>query len=142
LDLPADADRGRAVFQKVCASCHRLGEIGHDVGPDLRAALGNKTAEALLIDILDPNREIDSRYVVYQATTRSGRLFTGILAVDTAASITLRRAEQAEDTILRSQLESLTATTVSLMPDEIEKLLSKQEMADVILFLLAPTTRK
>jgi hypothetical protein len=64
------------------------------------------------------------------------------LAVDTAASITLRRAEQAEDTILRTQLESLTATTVSLMPDEIEKLLSKQELADVISFLLAPTTRK
>jgi putative heme-binding domain-containing protein len=96
----------------------------------------------LLIDILDPNRGIDSRYVVYQAATRSGRLFTGVLAVDTAASITLRRAEQAEDTILRSQLESLTAMAVSLMPDEIEKLLSKQELADVIAFLLAPTARK
>jgi putative heme-binding domain-containing protein len=137
LDLPADSTRGAAVFQAVCSTCHRLDNVGHEVGADLRAALGNKTAEALLIDILDPNREVDPRYVVYQATTTAGRSLTGILAVETPASITLRRADRSEDTILRSQLESLTASTVSLMPEELEKQLSKQQLADVIAYLLA-----
>jgi putative membrane-bound dehydrogenase-like protein len=137
LSMPGDAQRGAAVFRSVCASCHRFDEIGHDVGPNLRSALGNKTAEALLIDILDPNREVDPRYVVYQATTRNGRVFTGILSVETAASVTLRRADQAEDTVLRSQLESLSGTAVSLMPEGIEKQISKQELADLLAYLLA-----
>ena len=90
-----------------------------------------------MIDILDPNREVDPRYVVYQAVTKNGRVFTGILAIETSTSITLRRADQAEDTILRAQLDSLTATSMSLMPEELEKQLTRQELADVIAFLLA-----
>ena len=90
-----------------------------------------------MIDILDPNREVDPRYVVYQAQTRNGRVFTGILSVETAASVTLRRADQAEDTVLRSQLESLSGTAVSLMPEGIEKQISKQELADLLAYLLA-----
>jgi putative heme-binding domain-containing protein len=137
LDLAADLGRGKAVFTKNCVTCHKLGDEGHEVGPDLRAALGNKTKEALLIDILDPNREVDPRYVNYQVMTTSGRLVTGLLAVETPASVTLRRADKAEDTILRTQIDSIQATAQSLMPDEMEKQLSKQDLADLIAFLLS-----
>jgi putative membrane-bound dehydrogenase-like protein len=136
LDLTADVVRGKQVFQKNCLTCHRLGDEGHEVGPDLRAVLGNKTKEALLIDILDPNREVDPRYVNYQVTTTGGRVITGLLAVETPASVTLRRADKAEDTILRTQIESMQATAQSLMPEEMEKQLSKQDLADLIAFLL------
>jgi putative heme-binding domain-containing protein len=142
LALPADAGRGATVFKDVCSACHRLGNVGIEVGADLRAALGNKTAEALLIDILDPNREVDPRYVVYQATTTAGRSYTGILAVEAPASVTLRRADGSEDTILREQLDTLAASPVSLMPEELEKLLSKQQLADVIAYLLAQKAAK
>jgi putative heme-binding domain-containing protein len=135
LDLPADTARGKTVFQKNCVTCHKLGDEGHDVGPDLRAVLGTKTPEALLVDILDPNREVDPRYVNYQVTTTGGRVVTGLLAVETPASVTLRRADQAEDTILRSQIESMQATAQSLMPEELEKQLSKQDLADLIAYL-------
>lgn len=137
LDLPADVTRGKAVFTKNCATCHKLGDEGHDVGPDLRGALGNKTKEALIIDILDPNREVDPRYVNYQVTTTSGKVITGLLAVETPASVTLRRADKAEDTILRTQIESIQATAQSLMPEELEKTVNKQDLADVIAFLLS-----
>lgn len=137
LDLPTDISRGQAVFTKNCATCHKLGNVGFDVGPELHGVLGNKTKEALLVDILDPNREVDPRYVNYQAVTSSGRILTGLLAVETPASITLRRADKAEDTILRSQLDSLEASSQSLMPDEWEKTLSKQDLADVIAFLVS-----
>jgi putative membrane-bound dehydrogenase-like protein len=142
LDLPTDTARGKAVFQKNCITCHKLGDEGHDVGPDLRAVLGTKTPEALLVDILDPNREVDPRYVNYQVMTTGGRVITGLLAVETPASVTLRRADQAEDTILRSQIESMQATTQSLMPEELEKHLSKQDLADLIAYLRSQAAPK
>src|SRR5262245_19476556 len=136
LELKPDSARGKAVFAKQCAACHRLENEGHDVGANLTAALRNKTRDALLIDILDPSREVDPRSVNYIVTTLNGRVATGILAVETPSSVTLRRAEKQEDTILRAQIEEIRATAKSLMPDEFEKQISKQELADLIEYLL------
>ena len=69
-------------------------------------------------------------------TTLNGRSATGILAVETPSSVTLRRAEKQEDTILRAQIEEIRATAKSLMPDEFEKQINKQELADLIEYLL------
>jgi putative heme-binding domain-containing protein len=137
LDLQGDAARGKAVFKKTCATCHRLENEGTEVGPDLLSALRNKTPETLLVDILDPSREVDPRYLNYQVITKQGRTFTGMIAAETASSITLRRAEKAEDTILRSQIEVIEATTKSVMPEGLEMQLSKQDLADVIAYLQA-----
>jgi putative membrane-bound dehydrogenase-like protein len=135
LDLKVDAARGKAVFKKTCSTCHRLEDVGIEVGPDLLSALRNKSAEQLLTDILDPSREVDPRYINYVVTTKAGRSFTGMIAAETASSITLRRAEKAEDVILRNQIEALEATAKSLMPDGLEMQLSKQDLADVIAYL-------
>jgi putative membrane-bound dehydrogenase-like protein len=142
LDLKADAARGKAVFKKTCSTCHRLEDVGVEVGPDLLSALRNKSAEQLLTDILDPSREVDPRYINYVVTTKAGRSFTGMIAAETASSITLRRAEKAEDVILRNQIEALEATAKSLMPDGLETQLSKQELADVIAYLRAVAAAK
>jgi putative heme-binding domain-containing protein len=136
LKMAADATRGKAVFAKRCAICHQLQGLGHVVGPDL-APLANKTRLYLLTEILDPNRNIDSRYVEYLAVTKAGRTFTGLLASESAASITLRGQEGKEQTLLRGELESFLSTGKSLMPEGLEKDLSKQEMADVIKYLTA-----
>jgi putative heme-binding domain-containing protein len=135
LDLKADAARGKEVFKKNCATCHRLENVGVEVGPDLLSALRNKSRETLLIDILDPSREVDPRYLNYLVTTKAGRQFTGMIAAETASSVTLRRAEKAEDTILRSEIDEIQATAKSLMPEELEKQLTKQDLADVIAYL-------
>jgi putative membrane-bound dehydrogenase-like protein len=135
LDLKADAARGKALFKKTCATCHRLENEGVEVGPDLLAALRNKTPEALLVDILDPSREVDPRFLNYVVTTKTGRLLTGMIAAETASSITLRRAEKAEDTILRADIDEVQATAQSVMPEGLEMQLSKQDVADVIAYL-------
>jgi putative heme-binding domain-containing protein len=137
LDLKSDAVRGKAVFKKNCVVCHRLDNEGVEVGPDLVAVLRNKSPQQLLSDILDPSREVDPRYINYLVSTRAGRSFTGMVAVETAASITLRRAEKAEDTILRSQVEEVVATAKSVMPEGLEMQLSKQDVADLIAYLQA-----
>jgi mono/diheme cytochrome c family protein len=90
--LPGNAEQGRQLFQKVCASCHRLGDYGHAVGPDL-AALTSPTPASLLEAILDPNRTVDDRYQTYTAVTGDGRTYTGILSGETAVSITLREQQ-------------------------------------------------
>ncbi len=136
LDLKGDATKGAAVFGKHCAACHRLDGKGHQVGADLLAALRNKTADQLLIDILDPSREVDPRYLAYQVRTKRGTSFTGIIQADTAASITLRRGEGAEDTVLRTQVEAVESTGQSLMPDGLEAQIDRQALADLIAYLL------
>jgi putative membrane-bound dehydrogenase-like protein len=135
LDLKADAARGKALFKKTCATCHRLENEGVEVGPDLLSALRNKTPETLLVDILDPSREVDPRFINYVVTTKAGRLLTGMIAAETASSLTLRRAEKAEDTVLRSEIEEIQATAKSVMPEGLEMQLSKQDVADVIAYL-------
>jgi putative membrane-bound dehydrogenase-like protein len=135
LDLKADVARGKQVFKKTCATCHRLENEGIEVGPDLRSALRNKTRPGLLADILDPSREVDPRFINYVIVTKGGRVLTGMIAAETASSITLRRAEKAEDTVLRSQIDEIKATAKSLMPDGLEMQLTKQDVADVIAYL-------
>jgi putative membrane-bound dehydrogenase-like protein len=135
LDLKADADRGKAVFKKNCAVCHRLENEGFEVGPDLVSTLRNKSREQLLNDILDPSREVDPRYLNYQIVTKKGLTFSGLIAADTASSVTLRRGEKAEDTILRDQIDEIQATGKSVMPEGLETQLSKQDVVDLIAYL-------
>ena len=135
LDLKGDAEKGRGVFKNTCAACHKLDGVGFEVGPNLLAALPNKSGEDLLVSLLDPNREVDPRYVNYQAVAADGRILLGIVATETPTSITLKRADGVEDTILRKDLESLRSTKLSLMPDELEKKLTKQDVADLFAYL-------
>lgn len=136
LDLPGNPTEGKRLFKQHCASCHRLENEGIEVGPDLAAVLKTKARETLLIDILDPSREVDPRYLNYVARTLDGRLISGMIASETATSLILRRAEKAEDQLLRSEIEAIQATSKSLMPEGLEKQIKPQELADLIAYLL------
>jgi putative membrane-bound dehydrogenase-like protein len=131
-----DKDKGKAVFARVCAACHKLGEVGVHVGPDL-AALANRTPAYLMQEILDPNRNLDSRYVEYQAQLKDGRNVTGLLAAETATTIILRGQQRKEETLLRSDIEELRGSGKSLMPEGLEKDLPKKDMTDLLTFLTA-----
>ncbi|HVW39563.1 MAG TPA: HEAT repeat domain-containing protein, partial [Pirellulales bacterium] len=125
-----DRTRGKAVFAKRCAACHRLEEVGHVVGPDL-AAVTNKSPEFLLTSILDPNSVVDGRYQQYRAIGDDGRSYLGLLAAETAVSITLKEQEGKEHVLLRNELEELVATGKSLMPEGLEKDVLPAEMSDL-----------
>jgi putative membrane-bound dehydrogenase-like protein len=136
LKLSSDAKRGTEVFAKLCATCHRVGDRGHAVGPDLTATQFREP-DALMTHILEPNRFVSPNYIQYLVGDRSGRVFSGLIASETPSSLTLHRAEGAEDTILRSQIEELTSTGKSLMPENFATKLTPQEMADLIAYLLS-----
>jgi putative heme-binding domain-containing protein len=136
LALAGDATRGAQLFAKACAQCHRLAGVGYEIGPDL-ASLTDKSAEALLVAVLDPNRAVESKFLSYVAETKAGMIYTGLLSSETGNSITLRGPEGKEQVVLRADLEELAGTSKSTMPEGIEKDLQPQELADVIAFVRA-----
>ena len=131
LNLEANGTRGKAIFKKHCAACHQLEGIGHDLGPSL-LTVRNRAAQTILLHILAPNREVDPKYLNYFVYTKEGRTFTGIVAVETATSITLKRASQESNIILRKDIDALQSTGLSLMPEGFEKQIDQQGMADLI----------
>jgi putative membrane-bound dehydrogenase-like protein len=140
LSLKGDPVRGKAVFARACSVCHKLEGVGHEVGPDL-VSVAPKPPGYLLQEILDPNRNVDSRYQEYVVQTRSGRTLNGLLAAETATGITLRGSEGKEQVLLRGEIEELASAGRSLMPEGLEKDISKQQMADLLAYLAAQGRR-
>lgn len=139
LALASEPPRGAAVFQRECQACHRLGDRGHNVGPNL-LSIRNRTPAEVLANVLDPNREVAPNFQEYVVALDDGRVLTGIIAEETATSLTLRRAEGIEETVLRQNIDEISATGHSLMPEGFEKKIKPQEMADLISFLLTGGT--
>jgi putative heme-binding domain-containing protein len=137
LKMTGDARRGRDVFQKAtCIACHKIGNLGVAVGPDI-SDTHTKTPEALLVDILDPNAAIDANFINYVVTLKNGTTKTGLIASETASSLTLRRGDNQTEVVLRQDIETdgVLSTGTSLMPEDLEKNMSVQDMADLLEFL-------
>ncbi len=134
VSLASDPAEGQLVFKRACAACHRLDQAGIAVGPDL-FGIRNQAKEAILLHIVIPEQEITPGFAAYVVTTKDGRVLTGILAAESPTSVTLRQSQGKEDTILREDIEELVASRLSLMPQELEKNVSRQEFADLLAYL-------
>jgi len=131
---PRDTKRGKEVFDEQCAKCHKLQGQGFEVGPDL-ATVSTRADETLISDILDPSNQLTVGYRNYTVITEDGRIFTGVLAAETATGIVLRREEAAEDTILRKDIDEMAASGQSMMPEELDKEVSPKDLVDLIGYL-------
>lgn len=134
LELKGNADRGRAHFRKHCAACHKLENFGESIGADLNAIRDRGTA-AVLLNILDPNREVKPQFLSYVVVLDSGRTLTGMIAAETANSLTLRKADNTTETVLRVNIDELKSTGLSFMPEGLEKQLDHAAMADLLAYL-------
>ncbi len=129
-----DAANGKAIFEKNCASCHKLGDVGQDIGPSL-ASMVSRGAESVLFNILAPNGEVDPRYLEYSVVTADGQVLPGVIAGETSTAVTLRNAENKLTTVLRVDIDEMRNTGKSLMPEGFEKLIDKSAMADLLTYL-------
>jgi putative heme-binding domain-containing protein len=130
-----DRTKGAQVFSNICSACHKFGDIaGRLIGPDI-ASVKDRSPGYLVTHILDPNRAVEDRYILYTAATQDGRSLAGMMAGESGNSITLVGLDGAEQMILRSELRSLASTGRSLMPDGLEAAITEQAMADLIAFL-------
>jgi putative heme-binding domain-containing protein len=130
----SDSARGKEVFAKRCANCHRLEGMGHAVGPDL-SALTDRSAGAMFVAVLDPNRAVEDKYLDYLVRLTDGRTASGMLREETGTSIILAAAEGKTTTILRTDIEQLASSGKSLMPEGVEKDITPPEMADLATYL-------
>ena len=136
LSAKTDLSAGKRIFKRECLTCHRLGQEGYEVGPNL-ATIKNRTASEILVHVLDPNKEVSPNYLEFVVVTDEGLIETGIIVNETPSSITLKKAENKKVTILRENIDEIKSSGKSLMPEGFEKKIQTQEMADLIAYLLS-----
>jgi putative membrane-bound dehydrogenase-like protein len=151
LTRAGDQTSGKRIFATHCAACHafagtggqagapgaRSVRAGVEVGPDL-SGIRNQPADAILLHALVPDYEIAPGYQAYNVETRDGRTLFGRLESEAPNSLTLRDASSQPHVILRSDVVSMKASPISLMPNELERAMSEQELADLIAYLKSP----
>lgn len=137
LTLEGNPAEGAKLFATHCAVCHRVRGIGQLVGPDL-SSLFTRPKASLLVDVLDPSRQVSADFINYSVVTHAGRVYVGLMSSETAGAVTLKRAEGATDTIPRAEIAELRASGKSLMPDGFEQRLTPQGLAHVLEFLYHP----
>lgn len=136
LTMPGDVNRGKQAFAKSCASCHRLDGVGYDLAPNL-ASYQFRGADAILQNVIEPNREVNPQYLNYTIVTVDERIVTGMISDETATSVTLVRGENLSESVERSDIAQMKSSKVSLMPEGIENQLELQGMSDLLAYLLA-----
>ncbi|MCC6794467.1 MAG: hypothetical protein IT366_05055 [Candidatus Hydrogenedentes bacterium] len=137
LDLAGDKARGAGVFALNCLPCHTVLGVGQHVGPDL-SGIATKTKEQLLHSIIDPSEEISPDYLNYTISTIDLEVLNGVLGGETASSITLKQAAGIEVSVLRENIEEMTVSKQSLMPQGLEAAFDVQGMADLLEFMYHP----
>lgn len=134
LQLSGNIENGKKIYLDNCSKCHMLQGNGFAVGPDL-STVANAGAEKILINVLDPNREVNPQYMNYTIDTYDLETHSGVIASESATSITLKRANGESDTILRVNIENIRSDNLSIMPEGWEEAIDKQQMADLIAYL-------
>jgi putative heme-binding domain-containing protein len=139
LALKGDAARGKELFFRTgamqCINCHRIGDKGSTLGPEL-SQIGKKYSKAQILEsILEPSKTIDPQYVTYLVETTDGKVLTGLLAKKTAEEVVLRTAEDKEVRVAAAKVERLVPQQKSLMPELLLRDLTAEQVADLLEYL-------
>jgi len=129
-----DLVRGKVLFTKHCGVCHQLHGEGNKIGPDLTTA-NRKDRAALLGNMVDPSAVIRREYINYVVETDSGRVVTGLIAEQDAASVTILDAQNQRIKLPRDEIEELQESELSLMPEKILEGLTPQQLRDLFGYL-------
>lgn len=141
LKLDSDVVNGKKIFKKVCSACHRLEGVGTAVGADLKA-IRDRGKASVLLNILDPNREVKPQYMSYSLVTEDGLVLSGMISNESVNSITMRKPDGTEAIVLRVNIDELRSSGLSFMPEGLEKQIDKQAMADLIAYLMSQQSAK
>jgi putative heme-binding domain-containing protein len=136
--VPGDAERGKEVFfsrKAACYGCHRAGGKGGSVGPDLSQVGRFRTPRDLLESIVFPSSSIVPEFRAFVVGTRDGRATVGMIMRETSDAVFLRTAQLAEVRLARADVEEMMPSPTSIMPEGLEKTMSRQELSDLLEFL-------
>jgi putative membrane-bound dehydrogenase-like protein len=132
--------RGREVFfnaeKALCVKCHRIGEQGERVGPEL-TGLGSRFAKAYIIEsILEPSRTISPSFETTAVVLKNGKLLSGVKVAETETALTLVDSQAQKHVLPRADIDTTQRQAVSTMPDGLERRLTEDEFVDLISFLV------
>ena len=130
-----DRERGAAVFRKQCAACHRAAGEGSLVGPQLDG-VGNRGAERLLEDMLEPNRNVDAAFRTTILTTADGRLVSGLALREEGGMQVLLDAEGKEVRVPKGEIDEVRLSPLSPMPANFADTLAEPDAIDLLEYLL------
>jgi len=131
---PGDALKGQEAFKKVCGQCHKIYGEGQEVGPDITVN-GRSTFEQLLSNVFDPSLVIGPSYQARTIATTEGRVVTGLVAEESDRRIVLKVQGGKQEIVPHSEIEEMKTSELSLMPEDLEKTLKPQEIADLFAFI-------
>ncbi|WP_221391106.1 c-type cytochrome [Dyadobacter sp. NIV53] len=135
LSMTGNIGNGRNVFQKNCSTCHQIGgKSGTAYGPDL-GTIRNRRPESIMGDILNPNLSIADGFDIWSIEMHAGEAVQGLIATESPTALTIKNYGGQETVIARSNIKSLKALGMSVMPAGLENQISQQEMADLLLYL-------
>jgi putative heme-binding domain-containing protein len=134
-DGTPDASRGAGVFAKHCAACHRIGQQGEKIGPNLDG-VGIRGLERLLEDVLDPSRNVDQAFRTTQIVTADGRVTSGLALREEGEILVLADTQGKEVRVAKSDIETRTQSQLSLMPANVPDAMSEPEFVDLVGYLL------
>lgn len=126
---------GQLLFKQHCGVCHVLFSEGNRIGPELTTA-NRQDRDALLANIVDPSAVVRREYINYTLLTIDGRVLTGLLAEQDAASVTVLDAKNERTRIPREEIDELRESPISLMPDDILQKLTPQERRNLFAYLM------
>lgn len=129
------AARGRELFAKHCAACHRLGDAGGLVGPQLDG-VGIRGLDRLLEDLLDPHRNVDAAFRVSVFSTVDGRVLTALVRRREGEELVLADSQGKEFRLPVADIDQQKPSLLSLMPGNLGETLSEQQFCDLMAFLL------
>ena len=134
LKIEGDSARGKTIFKETCSACHRLEDIGTEVGAELRG-IRQRGMASVLLNILDPNREVKPEFMVYVLETKDGRTLTGMIGSETPNTITIRQIDGTSVEAARIDIKSLRSLGMSFMPEGLEFNIDVPAMADLLSYL-------
>jgi putative heme-binding domain-containing protein len=132
----SQADAGKLVFVKNCAACHKIGNEGAIIGPQLDG-IGQRGLERLLEDILDPNRNIDGAFRTTLLVLKDGEVTSGLFRREEGETIVLAESTGKEITVAKKDIAERRDSEVSLMPENFGELLSAEDFNHLMAYLLS-----
>jgi len=130
-----DAALGKKAFTQHCAACHQVGGEGQKVGPQLDG-IGNRGAERLLEDVLDPNRNVDAAFRATVLNLSDGRTLTGLLIREEGQVLVLADAAGKEVRVPNADVEKRTTSTLSPMPANFDTAVPEADFRHMLAYLL------
>jgi putative heme-binding domain-containing protein len=137
LRLQGDPVSGKIVFDRngTCIKCHKIGAVGKEIGPSLTEIGSKLSKEAMFVSILDPSAGVSHNYETYAIALNSGNVLSGILVSRSDEEVVVRNAEGIDRVIAVSEIDEIIKTGVSLMPADLQKVMTVQDLVNVVAYL-------